>query len=111
MSRTYIDYLRDILEASTNAIAFLDGVKFAEFDDNIEKQYAVTRALAIIGEAARHIPQSVRVSYPQLPWKEMVGMRNIVAHEYFGVDNNVIWRTVKEDLPSLQAAVQTLLET
>jgi uncharacterized protein with HEPN domain len=94
MSRTYDDYLQDILDAASRAVMFLDGVDFGAFEDNIEKQYAVTRALEIVGEAARNIPTKIQGNYPQLPWKEMIGMRNIVLHEYFGVDNEVIWCTV-----------------
>lgn len=111
MSRTYDDYLQDILDAASRAILFLDGIEFSTFEENIEKQYAVTRALEIVGEAARNIPMHIQERYPQLPWKEMIGTRNIVSHEYFGVDNEVVWRTVKEDLPPLCQAVQTILQS
>ena len=110
MSRTYDDYLQDILDAASRAVIFLDGIDFEDFEDNIEKQYAVTRALEIIGEAARNIPAEIQERCPQLPWKEMIGMRNIVSHEYFGIDNEVIWRTVKEDLPPLCETVTTILK-
>lgn len=110
MSRTYDDYLQDILEAASHAVIFLNGIEFETFAKSIEKQYAVTRALEIVGEAARNIPKEIQDLYPQLPWKEMIGMRNIVSHEYFGVDNQVIWRTVKEDLPPLCETVTLILK-
>jgi uncharacterized protein with HEPN domain len=72
--------------------------------------YAVTRALEIIGEAARQFPESPLARYPELPWHEMIGMRNVVIHEYFGVDYEVLWRTVHEDLPPLRVAVKAILE-
>jgi len=105
MKRTHEDYLRDILTATNRALSFVAGVTLDEFLADVEKQFAVTRALEIIGEAARYIPQEIRSEYPHLPWREMVGMRNIVIHNYFGVDETVIWRTVQEDLPILQTAV------
>ncbi|MCA9934410.1 MAG: DUF86 domain-containing protein [Anaerolineales bacterium] len=109
MKRTYEDYLRDILTATNRALGFVAGVTLDEFLADVEKQFAVTRALEIIGEAARYIPQEIRTQYPDLPWREMIGMRNIVIHNYFGVDETVIWRTVQEDLPVLQTAVTQVI--
>ena len=103
MSRDYIDFLRDILAAAENALDFMEDVSLDAFQSDVEKQYAVTRALEIIGEAARNIPPEMQAQYPHLPWKEMIGMRNIVAHHYFGVNDAVIFRTVREDLPMLDS--------
>ncbi|MCH7713034.1 MAG: DUF86 domain-containing protein [Chloroflexi bacterium] len=71
---------------------------------------AVVRALEIMGEAARHIPASVRRNYPQIPWQDIVDMRNKLVHEYFGVDLEVLWRTVQEDLPPLRDAIRQIME-
>jgi len=71
---------------------------------------AVVRALEVIGEAARHVPQSIRSQYPLVPWRGMTGMRNKVIHDYFGVDTAVVWRTVKEDLPALRQAILLILD-
>lgn len=108
MKRTYEDFFRDILIASEQAISFLAGISLDEFLENVEKQFAVTRALEIIGEAARNIPPEMQAQY-SLPWREMIGMRNVVTHHYFGVDMTVIWRTVQEDLPSLHKAVSEVI--
>ena len=70
---------------------------------------AVVRALEIVGEATRHIPASTRRRYPQIPWQDMVAMRNKLIHEYFGVDLEVLWRTVQEDLPRLSNAIRQVL--
>ena len=88
--RVYTDYLHDILTYAEKAESFVAGVDLETFQRNEEKVFAVIRALEVIGEAARHIPSSVRRQYPQIPWKKIVGMRNVVIHGYFGVDTEVI---------------------
>ena len=108
--REYTDYLLDILEATTKARKFVKHVDFGAFCANEEKTFAVIRALEIIGEAAKNIPKSMRGRYTEIPWEDIVGMRNKVIHDYFGVDLEVIWKTLHEDLPLLQAAVSKILE-
>jgi uncharacterized protein with HEPN domain len=109
--RSYDDYFQDIYDATSHALAFTEGVSYEHFAANTEKQYAVLRALEIIGEAARQIPDGVQRLYPALPWREMIAMRNVVIHDYFGVDQEVIWRTVREDLPDLKAALAGIVRT
>lgn len=108
-NRTYEDYFQDIYEATTYALAFVSGVTLDQFAANTEKQFAVLRALEIIGEAARHIPFSIQQLYPTLPWREMIAMRNVLIHDYFGVDVEVVWRTVQEDLPGLQVELAKII--
>ena len=67
------------------------------------------RAFEIIGEAARQIPEDVRDANSEIPWREIMGMRNKLTHEYFGVNTKVVWRTVQEDLPVIIAALQKML--
>ena len=108
-NREYTDYFQDLLEATSKARQFVKDVDFEAFRANEEKVFAVIRALEIIGEAAKNIPKSIRGRYNEIPWEDMVGMRNKVIHDYFGVDLEVIWKTLHEDLPPLQAAVTKIL--
>jgi uncharacterized protein with HEPN domain len=107
--RNPADYLADILEASgkiSNFIAGLDSMQFAADEKTF---YAVIRGLEIIGEAARKIPPSVRQKYPQIPWREITGMRDKLIHDYMGVNVTVVWKTVTEDLPALEPALRQML--
>lgn len=90
-------------------MAFVEGMEFPAFSADRRTNLTVIRALEIIGEAARHIPASVRRLYPQVPWQDMVAMRNKLIHDYFGVDLEVLWRTVQEDLPRLSDAIRQAL--
>lgn len=103
------DYLRDIIEHIAHITNFVEGVSYTEFLRNVEKIFAVIRALEIIGEAANHIAPQFRSRYPSVPWQEMIGMRNIVVHGYFGVNTAVIWRTVQEDIPPLRKQIEQIL--
>ena len=89
--RTYLDYLRDILNATEAALSFVEGVDFAEFSASRRTNFAVVRALEIIGEAANHVPDEVRDQWPQVAWQDM---RNVLIHAYFGVDLETVRRTV-----------------
>jgi len=108
--REYIDYLQDMVEAADKAAQFVKDVDFEAFCKNEEKVFAVIRALEIIGEAARNIPKSIRDRYVEVPWDDIVGMRNKVIHGYFGVDLEVIWKTIDQDLPPLQNTLARIFE-
>lgn len=90
----YDDYLRDMFENAELALSFVQGMRFEEFIEDEKSQYAVMRALEVISEAARQVPDSVRNSTPEIPWREITGMRNKLMHEYFGASMKVVWRTV-----------------
>lgn len=100
--REVIDYWRDMLMAVENVEKFVKGMDFQKFSGDEKTTFAVIRALEIIGEAARNIPIAAQRRYLQIPWQKIIGMRNIVIHNYFGVDLRVIWRTSQEDTPALK---------
>ena len=107
------DYLEHIAEAIERATGYLQPVPdLKAFHDNPQVQDAVVRNIEIIGEAANRIQRMAPdfvARHPDLPWIEMRGMRNKMIHEYFDVDWDVVWRTVKDDLPPLERQIQSLL--
>ena len=107
--RQYRDFLEDILRASTKATEFLGDSSLVDFAQDEKTAFAVVRALEIVGEAAKRIPQDVRDQYPQVPWRSMSGIRDKLIHDYVTVNLEVVWRTVKEDLPTLTPAIVAIL--
>ncbi len=110
MKREYEDYLRDMLENAEKALSFVQGMDYDDFCSDEKAVYAVIRALEIIGEAARQIPDDIRQANPEIQWREIAAMRNKLTHEYFGVNTKVIWRTVQEDLPIIIPHIKRILE-
>jgi uncharacterized protein with HEPN domain len=103
--------LRDILEAIEGAQSYVEGMDLEGFESNQMVVDAVLRKLTIIGEAAAGIPEDVRRELPDIPWPEIVAMRNIVVHHYFGVSLQIVWHTVNHDLGPLQNSIRSFLET
>ena len=110
MKREIVDYIEDIISAMDKAIDFVKNMSYEEFTRDDKTVYAVVRAIEIIGEAVKNIPGNVRKNYPEIPWKDMAGMRNKVIHEYFGVKLNIVWRTVKEEIPPLKPLFEKILK-
>ncbi|OGO74538.1 MAG: hypothetical protein A3K41_04400 [Chloroflexi bacterium RIFOXYD12_FULL_57_15] len=102
--------VRDILECIGKIERHTQGLSYSGFEEDEKTIDAILRNLEIIGEAARHIPREVKSRFPDIPWMEMQTMRNIVIHEYHGVNLKIIWQTVEEDLPLLVPQLQKILE-
>jgi uncharacterized protein with HEPN domain len=110
MKREIGDYVQDILEAMVNAVKFIENMSYDEFAQDTKTVYAVLRAIEVIGEASKNIPDDVRKRYPEIPWKDMAGMRDKVIHEYFGVKIERVWLTVKDDIPRIKPLIKKVLQ-
>lgn len=100
--------LRHILDSAREAVEFSKGIDFDAAQRNRQLQLALLRCMEIIGEAASRVSPDTRGRYPNIPWQDMIGMRNRMVHAYYDVDFNIVWRTVKEELPQLIAEVEPL---
>lgn len=110
MEREFDDYLHDILDAMEKAQKFVENLTYEEFIRDDKTVFAAIRALEIIGEATKNIPDETRKQNPGVPWKEMAGMRDVLIHDYFGVDMQTVWLTVTEKIPEVKLSLQKLLE-
>ena len=102
-------YLLDILIAANKARKFVEGIDKNKFEENEVIQNAVMRPLEIIGEASARVSKDFRKKHPEIPWREMVGLRNRLIHEYFRIDYDAVWDTIHKDLPQLIEIIQPLV--
>lgn len=102
-------YLRDMLDAARLAVEYLQGKQRSDFLADTLLQDAVIRRLALLGEAARRVSGQTRDQHPDLPWREMVDMRNLIIHEYDDIDFEIVWRTATTDLPALITMLEPII--
>jgi uncharacterized protein with HEPN domain len=102
-------YLLDMLIAARDAMSFLQGVAAEQFVASRIHQQAVMKALETIGEAAARVSEATRAAHPEVPWREIIGMRHRLVHDYFEIDLDKVWDTVRGDLPSLIAKLEPLV--
>lgn len=105
MKRSVSLYLKDIETAVKKIEKYTKDLSYKDYKNNEVVQDAVIRNLEIIGEAAKNIPKEIRNKHGYISWKEIIGMRNKVIHEYFGVDLEILWETVEEDIPELKKRI------
>lgn len=110
MKREFLDFLEDILDAMDKAEAMLSDVDLETFKDDYQINFAVVRALEIIGEATKRLPESFRDQYSEIPWKDMAGMRDRIIHGYDTVNLEIVWATVKNRIPELKPEIQQILD-
>jgi len=102
-------YLDDIKQACDDILQFSQGIDSAKAFESDRKTFlAVIRCLEVLGEAARQMPRSFREKHPEVPWREIGNLRNVIAHEYFGLEPEIIWDIVQTQVPDLLEKVKTI---
>ncbi len=102
--------LHHIYDAITNIEMFIEGISISNFLKNELVSSAVIRKLEIIGEATNHLSQILKDKYSDVDWSQIIGFRNIIAHEYFIVDNELVWEVIQNDLPSFKRSISQILK-
>lgn len=110
MTYEFLDYLEDILDAMDKAEVLVEGVTYDQFAEDFRVNFAVVRALEIIGEATKRLPMNLRQDYPDIPWRGMAGLRDRIVHEYDTVDMEILWAVVKNEIPRLRPQIQLIID-
>ncbi|MDK2789515.1 MAG: hypothetical protein PWP15_22 [Methanothermococcus sp.] len=103
-------FLYDIIDHMEKAEKFVKGMEFEEFVKHEITIFATIRALEVIGEATKNIPDEIRVKYSDIPWRGMAGMRDKLIHFYFGIDYELVWKVVKNDIPQTRPKIEKILK-
>jgi uncharacterized protein with HEPN domain len=102
-------FLLDVLEAAHKIVSFTKDIEYTEFLQDEKLQLAVQKLIEIIGEAARNVSPELKSEYPNIPWKEMVGMRDVLVHQYFRVNLARIWEAARCEVPGLIELIEPLV--
>jgi uncharacterized protein with HEPN domain len=98
-----------MIEAAEAALEFSEGESKEQFSGDRLVAYAVVRAVQLVGQAARGVSDELQAAHPEIPWRQMIGMRNVVVHDYADVDLALVWKTVRKDLPDLIPCLRAIL--
>lgn len=108
-NRDISDCLQDIFNAIEDIFCFTEGMDYDAFKTDKKTINAVIRSLEVIGEAAKLVPDDFRKEHPTIPWSKMAGMRDVLIHDYMGVDIKTVWKVVEDRLPELSTRIKSLL--
>ena len=111
MSRDELMYLQDIVESCDRILRYTSNLTKEQLIEDEKTYDAVVRNLEILGEAAKHVSDELRVKIPNIEWRKISGMRDLLAHAYFGIDNNILWDVIKNKIPHLLESVNEFLST
>ena len=110
INRDYNLYLEDMLTSMKRIEEYIGDMEFRKFKMNYMIVDAIIRNFEIIGEASKNVPTEIKNKYPEIPWKKMYGLRNLIAHEYFGIDYEMIWEISKNNLPQNSIDLREIIE-
>lgn len=104
-------YCADILDSGSAIIEFVNGLSFEQFCNDRKTYSAVIREFEIIGEAVGKLPEALKGRRPDVEWQDIKDFRNLLTHEYFGVDLEIVWKIIEDDLPVLMEAIREIMPT
>ena len=102
-------YLADMLDSARLVVQYVEGIKWKQFAVDVGLQDSVIRRLEVIGEAARRVSEEGRRRWPALPWADIIGMRNVVVHQYDAVDLTIVWRAAHKDVQALIGQLEAII--
>jgi len=108
--REILDFIEDAIGAMEKDERFASGMSYEDFVKDEKTAFAVIRAIEVIGETIKHIPIDFRLKYGDIPWRDIAGMRDVLIHDYFGVDLETVWETVKNNIPKTKPMLIKVLE-
>ena len=103
-------YLKHILQECGFLIEKSENIVFEDFIKDPVLMRAFVRSLEVIGEAVKNLPSRFKERYPEVPWKEIAGMRDKLIHEYFGINYRIVWKTVKDEIPKFKKQIEKIME-
>jgi uncharacterized protein with HEPN domain len=103
--------LLHILESIAEIENYISGANFDIFVQNSMMRFATVKQIEIIGEAANYITEETKARFTEIQWRQIIGLRHILVHEYFGIDNNLIWQIIADDIPNLKKGVTEVLSS
>ncbi|MDP2215785.1 MAG: DUF86 domain-containing protein [Methanolobus sp.] len=109
--RKATDYLQDILYAIKKVDDFTSDLTYDQFVEDEKTQFAVIRAIEVIGEAAKNIPDPVKNKHLSIPWRNITGMRDKLIHAYFGVDMEILWKAATIEVPGIEPKIRKILDS
>jgi uncharacterized protein with HEPN domain len=102
-------FLEDMLASTEKIVAYSQGLQSSGISKNEERTEAILYNLLILGEAAKGVPEEIRNSYPEIPWRSITGMRDKIIHQYWGINQILIWKTITEEIPPLINTLKDIL--